>query len=508
MRMRTVVRLGLLLALAAAGAAAVGSHGGRRDPARLVVAAPTLDLDGGHLRTLGVAECLFEADVAFGPPRPGLALAATDEGGGRWSLPLRPGVRFHDGRPLDAPAVVESLREALSRGDAAWLGALLTASARTRDVVEVVSSAPRLPVPSYLVRVPVLAPGAVDARGRVVAPVGTGPFVAARYVADEGARLVANRDWWGGVPASAGVDVLVARDPATRAMLVETGDADWAQRVSRADAARLVRRGFRAPAPAYLYNVYVVFRGGAGPVADAAVRRAVALAADRGRIARVAFDGAARPAGGVFPPGHRLHGGADEPVARDLAGAERVLEAAGWRRASPGGVRARDGVPLRVPLLTVADAYRPAWATAAELLREDLAEAGIALEVEVLERAAWSARTARGDFVATLRGRVPGWWPDPYGVLRTDFRSDGVNNVGRYASAAFDRALDAALAAPDDATREAALADAVRVLREDRPVVALVHDEGRETYVTASDVVGDDDDTTRVRAFPGPRARR
>lgn len=510
MSFRAVVRLGLLALLALGVAAGLAYRGRGRDPSRWVVVVPTLERDAAHLLMLGVAEALVDADVRFGAPTPALAETWRDEGGGRFVFRLRPGVVFHDGRPLTAAAVVESLARAFARGDAAWLGEVLTVRAAGDDVVEVTASSPTFPVPGYLARVPVLAPGAWDAAGRIVAPVGTGPFAVERLDPDGGATLRAHRRWWGGGPAIEAIDVRVVKDPGTRVAMLEAGEADWVQRVPRHDVERLARAGFRAPPSAYLYNVYVVFRAGprGGPAADVAVRRAVALAVDRARLARVAFGGGVAPAYGVFPPGHPLAAGDPAAGAPDPAEAERRLDAAGWTRPRPGATRVRDGVALVLPLLTVADAYRPAWATAAELLRQDLEAVGVRVEVEVLERGAWAARVAAGDFTATVRGRVPGWWPDPYGVLRTDFRSDGTNNPGRFSSAAFDRALDAAFAAADDDARGRALREAVDVLAVEVPVVPLVHDTSREQYVAAPDVAGADEPWARLHAFPGPSAHR
>lgn len=508
MRLRTTVRLGLLGLLLVGVAAAASSRPDRRDPARLVVVTPALDADAAQLVALGVAEGLVRADVRFGPVEPELAVAWEDRGGGRWTFRLRPGVTFHDGRPLSAPAVVASLTEGWARGESAWLGRLLSARALSEELVEVRCSSPSCPVPQYLARSPVLAPGAWDATGRLIARIGTGPFAVERWATDEAVTLRANPRWWGGAPTTTGIDVRVVKDPASRVLMLEAGQADWIQRVPRRDARRLELAGYQVPASTFLYNVYLVFRAGAGVVAEREVRRAIALALDRARLRRVAFEDLALPASGVFPPGHPLHDGDDAAARRDLAEAERLLDAAGWRRPSPGAERERGGVTLTLPLLTVADTYRPAWGTAAELLRQDLAAIGMRVELEPLERGAWASRVNQGAFVATLRGRVPGWWADAYGVLRTDFRSDGVNNPGRFQSPTFDRLLDEAWAASDVPARHAALRAALDVLRDELPIVPLCHDLGRELYVVADGVASADDPVSRGRAFPGPRAHR
>jgi len=83
---------------------------------------------------------------------------------------------------------------------------------------------------------------------------------------------------------------------------------------------------------------------------DARVRRAVARSIDRERIVQVALAGYGRPASSPVPPDSPLawHGG----VQRDIADADRLLDAAGWRRGADG-VRVRDGKRFEVELLSV-----------------------------------------------------------------------------------------------------------------------------------------------------------
>ena len=99
--------------------------------------------------------------------------------------------------------------------------------------------------------------------------------------------------------------------------------------------------------------------GGPHPfLTDAAVRRALSLAIDRGILTEVGYGAAGKPTCNVVPgPAIYVSTANDECLVQDIAKANNVLEAAGWKRGSDG-VRSKDGVRLSILYQTSTNAVR------------------------------------------------------------------------------------------------------------------------------------------------------
>lgn len=94
-------------------------------------------------------------------------------------------------------------------------------------------------------------------------------------------------------------------------------------------------------------------RGTGCPLADPALRRAVALAIDRDAVVGRVLGGVVPAAGSNVDPAAWFH--SDQPApAFDPAAAGRLLEEAGWTDPDGDGLRARDGLAARIEICTIA----------------------------------------------------------------------------------------------------------------------------------------------------------
>jgi peptide/nickel transport system substrate-binding protein len=175
--------------------------------------------------------------------------------------------------------------------------------------------------------------------------------------------------------------------------------------------------------PDYARNTTLWLNTAAAPFDDRAVRAAAALAIDRERLVRE-LPGAAQPARGPLPPTAWAYAAETSWPAFAPDRARALLESAGWR-ASQGGERARNGVPLAFTIATNDD---PARRAAAEAVARDLRAVGFQAQVTVRD---WPSlareELAQRRFQAVVLGQ---WLPvaDP-SVLDDVWRSDGVANL-------------------------------------------------------------------------------
>jgi peptide/nickel transport system substrate-binding protein len=324
---------------------------------------------GGNSATLSLN--VYEGLVRFGSDRrpvPALASSWRNPDEFTWVFDLRAGVRFHDGSVLgadDVVAVVEGAR-----------GRRLTLGAHFADIEEVAASDARTVRIRTRQRNPLLLgqlstlpiATARDLLSGSPAPNGTGPYRLAAAEAEGRYRLEAFAQYWGERPPWTEVDVAVVADPVARAGALLRGEADFAERLGPAQVAEVERRaGFQVlKGAARDTTVLGLTLAAGGALADPRVREAIDLALDREALAASGLAGSAQPARQLVPFG--VFGSAGLPATRrDLARARSLLATTGR------------ALPLVVPLACTEE-----QAPLAGRLRADLAEAGIAVQVQAL----------------------------------------------------------------------------------------------------------------------------
>ncbi len=183
---------------------------------------------------------------------PGLALSARPAEGRRlWRVRLRPDVRFQDGGPLDAGAVVANAERWLTTSAGrALLPGLTAADAPRPDLVRLILDRPLADLPRRLAspRLGIVSPGALEPHSGVAARVrsGTGAGTGAFELRGEGGTgivLARNTGWWGtrhGLgPALDQIGLRVAPNTSERVRLLRRGEAEAAWSLPAGVAARL-----------------------------------------------------------------------------------------------------------------------------------------------------------------------------------------------------------------------------------------------------------------------------
>jgi len=201
---------------------------------------------------------------------------------------------------------------------------------------------------------------------------------------------------------------------------------------------------------------YLVVRTDRGPLADANIRRAVARAIDRERVAKTLLAGHAEVAATLLPPSH-------------------------WAYTPPAGEGLAEGASATLPpnlhltLLTSTDRLR---GTIARFLAQELERAGVSIDVVPLELGTLLGRLGAGDFeLATLQ--LPEL-TEP-NVLRVFLHSSSIPpagaNRGRVRDAEVDRLLDLGEATLDPAARRAIYAELDARVRREALLVPLWHED-------------------------------
>jgi peptide/nickel transport system substrate-binding protein len=146
--------------------------------------------------------------------------------------------------------------------------------------------------------------------------------------------------------------------------------------------------------------------------------------------------------------------------------AASLLEAAGYTQ--DGGRWSRGGEPLTLNI-TAHQTLESSQEVVINL-QSQLQSAGLDVQVEFLDEAAWKARIWREhDYDLVLSQ----WTFDRNEDIRDQFHSDGARNFGGYGNDAVDVLLDKARDTTDPHEKKAALRDVHRMVHDDTPMIFL-----------------------------------
>ncbi|MGW0481169.1 ABC transporter substrate-binding protein [Nonomuraea sp. NPDC003214] len=495
MRGRATILLLALLGAVLAGCGAPEQAGA----GQLTLAAPR-DLVAGlqdpyytH-QTLGVWEPLVTVDDRLRPV-PALAVSwERAERGRRWTFTLRDGVRFSDGSPLTAEAVVANVRRflriaprqsaffSLDAGMEAAYGKLRDVRAEagrvTFELAEPVADLPaRIAGFFSMVQSPKAFAASGDFTGQ---PVGTGPYRLVEWVKGQRAVLAANPHHHGGAPAYDRIVVRVIPDANARVAALRAGEVDGlidkGALLPGQVGAVAADPGFRVVRSPSVLTHYLTFNASRGPFADARLREAAELAVDRRAVARTLLGGTATAGGAFLSPvfGELAAPGLGAP---HDPGRARELVAAAGAPAEPVSI-----------LVSSAETGQFPYPGIAEVLRAALEQAGLPARVTVAE--ATKAVMEAGDYDLFLSAySVPNGDPDY--LFRRFLHSDAAWNTERrlgYRSAAFDDLVDEAAVETDPGARRELYHRVQRMLAADRPMIPLAYQDN--AIVTTSRVGG------------------
>jgi len=209
-----------------------------------------------------------------------------------WEVPLREGVTFQDGTPLDAKAAAESLTYLLSLEEVPEAASRLYAAVDKVEAKDDLtlrftlrSFLPNLE--SALVKTPIAKAENAD---RESSPIGTGPYELAEWNRGTAVKLKLNPDYWGTKPSVEQVEFRVIPDAATQLASLSAGEIDLMLNVPIEDRERVgnVKEYPSADFPVVVLNTID------GVTSDVRVRQALNYAVDKEKINAEILDGTGR----------------------------------------------------------------------------------------------------------------------------------------------------------------------------------------------------------------------
>ena len=369
-----------------------------------------------------------------------------------YTFTIRDGIKFHNGDPVTAEDVGESLARCKNGGDGIFeveafsnIQHMETADSRS---ISITLGEPDSEFLSYLTAA--VLPAGYD--GQDTAPVGTGPFKFVSRAAQDNIVLERFDDYWGEKAYLDKVTYKIIENADSILMSLQSGAVDLFAHLTSTQVAQLgdefnIEEGTMNLVQAMYLN------HAEKPFDDVRVRQALCYAIDRQQILDLAFDGYGSLIGSSMYPafGKYFDDSLTNYYTYDVEKAKALLADAGYP----------DGFAMTI---TVPSNYQPHLDTA-QVIVEQLKQVGITAEILPVTWESWLNDTYMGrQFQATVVG-VDASTMTARALLER-FTSTAGNNFINYNNAEYDALFQAAIAAADDAAQTAAYKQAEANLTE------------------------------------------
>lgn len=458
--------LALFLALVMVGAVLPGCGDGSKDPGGqgnngetgepvkggeiTVGIAQDLDdsLDPHQTVAAGTREVLFNIFEGLVKPNsdgemiPAVAEKYTlSEDGTTYTFTLREGVKFHNGQTVTAEDVVYSINRcaAVPEGQekplVAAFSAVKSVEALDEKTVAVTIAQRDLEFISYMTAA-IIPAGYAD---QATAPVGTGPFRFVSRTPQENFIMERFEDYWGAPAWLDKVTYKICENADALVMNLNGSSIDLCAHLTSAQAAQL-NSNFKVLEGTMNLVQAIYLNNQAKPFDNQLVRQALCYAIDRQGIMDMVADGHGTAVGSSIYPAFTKYFLPElvDKYPHSVEKAKELLAQAGY----PNGFDMTISVPNN---------YQPHMDTA-EVVAEQLREAGIRVTIQPVEWSTWLDTIYNGrQFQATVVG-VDAANMTARAMLER-FTSDYAKNFINYSSPAYDALFQQAINATDEAAQ-------------------------------------------------------
>ncbi|GHD06073.1 ABC transporter substrate-binding protein [Zhihengliuella salsuginis] len=258
-----------------------------------------------------VQRAVRQALTEIGPditPVPVLAETMEPDGDTRWTVTLREGVEYSDGRPLkidDVATALQMYEQVQGSFVASFFPEFPTVVPVDERTFHLDSEQP-IPILDALMALILITPAEDNEAAELQEGVGTGPYLVERSNRGAGTyTLVRNDNYWGDAPEVERVEVRFLPEEASRIISVRSGEVDVIDSISpdsRDQLEGLPGVSIEESSSLRLNQIFYNFRKPASnPLSDARVREALSFAVDGESLVKNVFTDAVTAAEGVVP---------------------------------------------------------------------------------------------------------------------------------------------------------------------------------------------------------------
>lgn len=366
---------------------------------------------------------------------------------------LQPDAVFHDGTPVDAEAVIESLERAADGVDSIWSGRLADVQsydARDDATVVITLNSPNAAFLSGLASIAIVAPSGFDGASR--SPIGSGPYEFVSWTANDSIVLERFDDYYGDPGATESIVYKPVNDQQVALNSLYSGDIDIISSVTAATAGQLDTERASIVEPAATNSLSLIEYNSSGTLSDVRVRQALAMALDKESVRDIAYGGAGSIQWSPIPESSWAYAEQDG-YEHDLDAARELLAEAGASDLS---------FTLEIP------SGFPEAEQIARVWQASLAEIGVTMTPNVAELSVWLDAYVSRNYDATWNVFNVGADPNSFfDVIMTPHLTDD------YVSPEVSELAAEALQVSDEDSRAAIYAQLQEILVDELPIMTV-----------------------------------
>ncbi|THF75752.1 ABC transporter substrate-binding protein [Cohnella fermenti] len=355
-------------------------------------------------------------DKLFGPspyvdePQPLLAESAEQLDDFTWTLKVRDGVKWHDGTPFTADDVkftFEYYRDGPQNrfshhvSEVPKIGTIEKLDDTTLKFT-CEYACPSLKTVTFA-DLPILAKhiweNVENPRKFTDLAIGTGPYKLVEYVPDQYYRFEANEDYFLGKPTVSKITMPIIKDQTAMFNALRAGEIDVSAKSVPSELLANIEDGgkLKVKRTAELAIVEVKLNYDKEPFVNESFRNALSLSIDRQTITDTVLLGHARAGVTGYPHPDSPWTNPNLSTPYDVEAARAVLDGIGYKDTNGDGLREDpNGQPLKIKLAV--SSAEPTYIRTSELLKEQFANTGIDVAVEVLDPSAITAISSERTF--------------------------------------------------------------------------------------------------------------
>jgi peptide/nickel transport system substrate-binding protein len=374
----------------------------------------------------------FDYDDKFKPlPKLAAEIPSQENGGiskdGKtYTLKLKPNLKWSDGKPLTADDFAFTFEMIKDKANTISQFTSLVPILDTIKVVNPTTITVTFKEPQPFAE-NVVGPGFIILPKHVLGPVYdkdktldnaeennkptvfSGPYILKEWKAGESMTFVANPDYVMGKPKIENLVIKFFSEPQASYAALAAGQLDWIPNLQPADGKQIqdLTKDVTFFSLYGSYREYIVFNladpatgnlmtPGHEALKDVNVRRAIRLGIDREKLVKQALFGLATVSDSLYDQTEYLDKKI-EFVKYDPAAAEKLLDAAGWKKGADG-VREKDGKKLEFSYLTTPAAQRKQNQA---IIQQDLAKIGVKVNLDNKPASEYFAPYPQGGILAT-----------------------------------------------------------------------------------------------------------
>ncbi len=431
-----------------------------------------------------------------------------DEKGQVYTVHLHHGIKWNDGEAFTASDVAFTYAliqnpDAKSPLFSSWQGVKVQAKDQYTVIFELPNALASFPyslvngiVPKHLLKD--IPAGQLRSSPFNTNPVGTGPFIwqsvevegGTAETRSEQVALLRNETYHRGAPRVDGYVLRTYRDEAALVKAYQQRELTAIAGISTVPDALAQDSTTTVHSVPLSGSVMLFLNNSSEILSDVKVRQALASATNRQSVlGKLGFSAIS-----VDSPLLKGQLGYDPKIVeRGFAPAEAaaLLDAAGWKQETPGGIRTKAGKELKIDFVSQNTGEYP---QVAQEIQTQWRTIGVNLDVHL--RAGEDMQSTylpHHEYDVLLYGISIGQDPDvfPYWhSSQVDVRSANRLNFSEYKSVAADKALEAGRTRTDPAVRVAKYKPFLTAWRDDAPAIALY--QPRYVYITRNELAGFD----------------